>query len=62
MKREEEVYANLASLLSPGGAAAAAGQGKHRSSTTEIADGLKRIRRVLLTEGLPEIVRLSTLS
>lgn len=47
-----EVYDSLSSLLSPSTAFPA---GRYRS-TSEIADGLKRIRRIILTEGIPEVV------
>ncbi|BEI79729.1 hypothetical protein CcaverHIS002_0102580 [Cutaneotrichosporon cavernicola] len=45
-----DVYDQLAALLSPPGAYPAA---RYRSSS-EIADGQKRIRRIILTEGIPE--------
>jgi cell cycle arrest protein BUB2 len=45
-----EVYDQLAALLVP---ATPAGT---RRSTSDVADGLKKIRRVVLTEGIPEVV------
>lgn len=51
-----DVYDQLAALLSPPGAYPAA---RYRSSS-EIADGLKRIRRIILTEGIPEPVSVPT--
>lgn len=50
-----DVYDQLSALLSPPGAYPAA---RYRSSS-EIADGLKRIRRIILTEGIPEVVSVS---
>lgn len=47
-----EVYDSLSALLSPPTTFPA---GRYRS-TSEVADGLKRIRRIILTEGIPEIV------
>ncbi|WRT65793.1 uncharacterized protein IL334_002742 [Kwoniella shivajii] len=44
-----EVYDTLSSLLNP-----LALGGKHRS-TAEISDGLKKIRRMVLTEGIPDV-------
>ncbi|WVR03724.1 hypothetical protein IAU60_000719 [Kwoniella sp. DSM 27419] len=52
MTRQTEVYDALSALLDP--LTAAAHSGRHRS-TSEISDGLKRIRRTVLTEGIPEV-------
>ena len=46
-------YDTLLPLLTPAN--------RHRTSS-EISDGLKRIRRLVLTEGIPEPVSLPTLS
>ncbi|KAK8861681.1 hypothetical protein IAR55_002504 [Kwoniella newhampshirensis] len=48
MPSQSEIYDNLSSLLNPSTSS------RYRSSS-EISDGLKRIRRVVLTEGIPEI-------
>jgi hypothetical protein len=48
-----EVYEHLAGLLHPQSSSSTS---RHRSSS-EISDGLKRIRRSVLTEGIPEVVR-----
>lgn len=50
-----QVYESLSNLLSPPNAYPS---GRYRS-TSDIADGLKRIRRTILTEGIPEIVSAS---
>lgn len=44
----QKTYNTLLELLTP--------TNRHRSSS-EISDGLKRIRRIVLTEGIPELVR-----
>lgn len=44
----QKTYNTLLELLTP--------TNRHRSSS-EISDGLKRIRRLVLTEGIPELVR-----
>ncbi|WVW80260.1 hypothetical protein I302_102238 [Kwoniella bestiolae CBS 10118] len=44
-----DLYETLSSLLNP-----LSLSGRHRS-TSEISDGLKRIRRIVLTEGIPEV-------
>jgi hypothetical protein len=49
-----EVYEHLVGLLNPSGS-------RHRSSS-EISDGFKRIRRMVLTEGIPEVVRTQVLA
>ncbi|RSH94798.1 hypothetical protein EHS25_004604 [Saitozyma podzolica] len=46
-----EVYEHLAGLLHPQSSSSTS---RHRSSS-EISDGLKRIRRSVLTEGIPEV-------
>lgn len=46
---DRAVYDKFAALLAP------STQGRTRSSS-EIADGMKRIRRLILTDGIPEIV------
>jgi hypothetical protein len=48
-----EVYEHLAGLLNPSGSSSSS---RHRSSS-DISDGFKRIRRLVLTEGIPEVVR-----
>lgn len=48
-KDDRAVYDKFASLLSPSTTS------RHRSAS-EIADGMKRIRRLILTDGIPEIV------
>ncbi|AAW44959.2 mitotic check point protein bub2, putative [Cryptococcus deneoformans JEC21] len=48
MSTSTEIYGSLHSILSP------ALIPRHRSSS-EISDGLKRIRRIILTEGIPEV-------
>ncbi|OCF75101.1 cell cycle arrest protein BUB2 [Kwoniella mangroviensis CBS 8886] len=48
MSPSTDLYETLSSLLNP-----LALSGRHRS-TSEISDGLKRIRRIVLTEGIPE--------
>ncbi|WWD16396.1 hypothetical protein CI109_100822 [Kwoniella shandongensis] len=48
MPRQTDLYDNLSSLLNPSTSS------RYRASS-EIYDGLKRIRRVVLTEGIPEI-------
>ncbi|WVN87189.1 uncharacterized protein L203_102366 [Cryptococcus depauperatus CBS 7841] len=48
MTNPSEIYDTLSSILNP-----LSPGGRHRSS--EISDGLKRIRRIVLTEGIPEI-------
>lgn len=47
-----EVYDSLQALLNP---ATQYPGGRYRA-TPEIGDGLKRIRRIILTEGIPEVV------
>jgi cell cycle arrest protein BUB2 len=42
-----KTYNTLLELLTP--------TNRHRTSS-EISDGLKRIRRIVLTEGIPEVV------
>ncbi|WWD05640.1 hypothetical protein V865_003721 [Kwoniella europaea PYCC6329] len=49
MSPPTDLYETLSSLLNP-----LALSGRHRS-TSEISDGLKRIRRIVLTEGIPEV-------
>ncbi|WVQ64999.1 uncharacterized protein L199_003169 [Kwoniella botswanensis] len=49
MSPPTDLYDTLTSLLNP-----LALSGRHRS-TSEISDGLKRIRRIVLTEGIPEV-------
>ena len=51
-RSQREIYDSLSALLSPSTAFPA---GRYRS-TSEVADGLKRIRRIILTEGIPEVV------
>ncbi|OWZ70929.1 hypothetical protein AYX14_03639 [Cryptococcus neoformans] len=48
MSTSTEIYDSLRSILSPPLIS------RHRSSS-EISDGLKRIRRIILTEGIPEV-------
>ncbi|OCF44101.1 cell cycle arrest protein BUB2 [Kwoniella heveanensis CBS 569] len=49
MSPRTEIYDSLSSLLNP-----LTLTGRHRS-TSDISDGLKRIRRIVLTEGIPEV-------
>jgi cell cycle arrest protein BUB2 len=50
MSTPTQVYDSLLALLTP-----TASWGRHRSHS-EVSDGLKRIRRIVLTEGIPEVV------
>lgn len=50
-KDDRATYDKFAALLSP----PSQGQSRHRSAS-EIADGMKRIRRLILTDGIPEVV------
>lgn len=52
MAVETQTYETLLPLLTPAH--------RHRTSS-EISDGLKRIRRLVLTEGIPELVSRSLL-
>jgi cell cycle arrest protein BUB2 len=45
-----QVYDTILALLTP-----TASWSRHRSHS-EVSDGLKRIRRIVLTEGIPEVV------
>ncbi|WVQ78877.1 hypothetical protein IAT38_000968 [Cryptococcus sp. DSM 104549] len=49
MSTPSELYSSLSSILNP-----LTLPGRHRSAS-DISDGLKRIRRIVLTEGIPEI-------
>lgn len=49
---QKEVYDQLATLLAPPTAFPA---GRYRPSS-DVSDGLKRVRRIILTEGIPEVV------
>ncbi|WOO80787.1 Cell division control protein 16 [Vanrija pseudolonga] len=50
-RHKADLYDAYAALLSPASAYPA---GRYRS-TSEIADGLKRLRRLILTEGIPDV-------
>lgn len=50
-KDDRTTYDKFASLLTP----ANQSQSRHRSAS-DIADGMKRIRRLILTDGIPEVV------
>lgn len=55
-RHKADLYDAYAALLSPASAYPA---GRYRS-TSEIADGLKRLRRLILTEGIPDVVSSSS--
>jgi hypothetical protein len=57
---QTQLYETLTSLLNPSHVTPYSSSSRHRTSS-EISDGLKRIRRIVLTEGIPEIVRLYSL-
>ncbi|KAK4686192.1 cell cycle arrest protein BUB2, partial [Tremellales sp. Uapishka_1] len=52
--KQKEVYDQLLVLLNPGPSTTTYASGRYRT-TSEISDGLKRIRRIVLTEGIPEV-------
>lgn len=56
-KDDRATYDKFAALLSP----PTQGQSRHRSNS-EIADGMKRIRRLILTDGIPEVVSATKLN